>query len=75
MKTKAKKKAVRIKTVNLADPKHMAKLLVSRLNKHEFLALREMMDQDAPAGPFYCAVSDEAVKLFPELFENEMEKP
>lgn len=55
------------------DIAHVVDVLESKLTKDEFFALYVLMDSDPPAGPFYCAIADQAVKLCPEEFSNSNE--
>lgn len=49
---------------------NMIRTLAVRLTKKEFFILYELMDGDPPAGPFYCAVADKAVEMFPKKFAD-----
>jgi len=49
---------------------YMVDLLQKKLTKDEFFKLYVLMDSDPPAGPFYCAIANQAVELCPEEFSN-----
>lgn len=50
--------------------KAMMKVLESKLSSDELYQLFDMIDSDPPGGPFYAALGDKVVALFPEKFAD-----